>query len=67
MTESPEDGDQGQTSSPGANLPPGRYEELTPRLRALLGDFAELEKMAVADVEPLPSFTLAENDGDGDD
>ena len=46
--------------SVGAHLPPGRYEELLPRLEALLADFAELEDLDVAELEPLPSFAVAE-------
>lgn len=43
----------------GAGLPPGRLEELQPRLRALLTDFAHLAELETAELEPLPAFDAA--------
>ncbi len=48
----------------GAGLPPGRLEELQPRLRALLADFAHLVALETADLEPLPAFFVARAAGD---
>ena len=48
----------------GAGLPPGRLEELQPRLQALLADFAHLVELETADLEPLPAFFVAQAAGD---
>ena len=47
----------------GAGLPPGRLEELLPRLQALLDDFAHLAEPETVDLEPLPSFVVPEAAG----
>ncbi len=54
-------------SSQGADsgLPPGRLEELAPRLEALLADFAHLETLESPGLEPLPDFFVSSYDGDG--
>ncbi len=51
----------------GASLPPGRFEELAPRLAALLDDFAHLETLESSELEPLPGFYVSHAEGDGDD
>jgi hypothetical protein len=51
----------------GAGLPPGRLEELAPRLAALLDDFAHLETLESSELEPLPGFYVSHAEGDGDD
>lgn len=48
----------------GAGLPPGRLEELQPRLQALLADFAHMAELETADLEPLPVFVAAQAAGD---
>jgi hypothetical protein len=50
-----------------ASLPPGRLEELAPRLAALLADFAHLDTLESSELEPLPSFYVSHAEGDGDD
>lgn len=42
----------------GAGLPPGRLDELAPRLQALLADFAHLVELETAELEPLPAFDV---------
>jgi hypothetical protein len=48
----------------GAGLPPGRLEELRPRLQALLTDFAHLAELETPGLEPLPVFVVAPAMGD---
>jgi hypothetical protein len=56
-------------SAPDAKsgLPPSRLEELTPRLEALLADFAHLEALESLELEPLPAFIVPLQDDDGGD
>lgn len=49
---------------PGAKFPPGRLEELSPRLQALLADFAHLVELETAELEPLPAFDVTHATGD---
>jgi hypothetical protein len=48
----------------GAGLPPGRLEELRPRLEALLADFAHLVELETAELEPLPAFDVTHGFGE---
>ena len=48
----------------GAGLPPGRLDELQPRLHALLADFAHLAELETADLEPTPAYVVAQATGD---
>ncbi|MDQ2652683.1 MAG: hypothetical protein M3Z20_06515 [Chloroflexota bacterium] len=41
-------------------LPPGRLEELRPRLQALLADFAHLAELETVDLEPQPVYVVAQ-------
>lgn len=59
-----EDPTQDAFRSPGAGLPPGRLDELQPRLQALLADFAHLVELETAELEPLPAFVVAQVAGD---
>ena len=52
---------------PAPSLPPGRLEELAPRLEALLADFAHLETLESSELEPLPGLLRLHDEGDGDD
>ena len=50
---------QGSSHLTAVGLPPGRLEELQPRLQALLADFAHLAELETAGLEPLPAFVVA--------
>lgn len=69
MTTSSPDDDfaQGVDDGASAGLPPGRMEELQPRLQALLADFAHLEELETLDLEPLPAFIVEQAKGDRDE
>jgi hypothetical protein len=54
----------GSSGKVGLELPPGRLEELEPRLSALLADFAQLEALETPELEPLPAFGIASHDGE---
>jgi hypothetical protein len=65
---SPQDGPSRDVSSPiGVDLPPGRLAELQPRLQALLADFAYLQELEAADLEPLPALVVTPAAGDQDE
>lgn len=49
----------------GALRPPGRWEELRPRLAALLADFDQLNALESTELEPLPAFRVDRETGDG--
>jgi hypothetical protein len=51
----------------GSHLPPGRWEELRPRLAALVADFDELKKLESLELEPMPAFRIEQDDDDGRD
>ena len=57
----------GMSWGAGSSLPPGRLEELAPRLAALLADFAHLDTLESSELEPLPSFYVSHAEGGGDD
>jgi hypothetical protein len=57
----------GATWGASISLPPGRLEELAPRLAALLADFAHLEALESSELEPLPGLYVSHAEGDGDD
>lgn len=59
MAQPPDGASQNVAHLIGAGLPPGRLEELQPRLQALLTDFAHLTELESADLEPLPVFVAA--------
>lgn len=48
-------------------LPPGRWEELRPRLATLLADFDELKKLESQAMEPMPAFRVDQEDDDARD
>jgi hypothetical protein len=54
------------TSETSTGLPPGRLEELQPRLHALLADFAHLEELEALELEPMPAFVVTPARGDRD-
>ena len=51
----------------GDHLPPGRWEELRPRLATLLADFDELKKLESPEMEPMPAFRVEQDDDDARD
>jgi hypothetical protein len=51
----------------GLTLPPGRWEELQPRLLTLLADFDELKAIESPELEPMPSFRIEREAGDARD
>lgn len=58
MTGSSDDSTQNVAHLTGTGLPPGRLDELAPRLQALLADFAHLVELETAELEPLPAFDV---------
>jgi len=67
MTSPKEHADQETRSSTDTGLPPGRLEELRPRLEALLVDFAHLEEFDSLSREPMPAFAVEPARGDRDE
>ena len=53
--------------SVGSQLPPGRWEELRPRLATLLADFDKLKKLESPEMEPMPAFRVEQDDDDARD
>ncbi len=50
--------------SAGNHLPPGRWEELRPRLATLLADFDELKKLESPAMEPMPAYRVVGEEND---
>ena len=51
----------------GLTFPPGRWDELRPRLLTLLADFDELKAIESLEMEPMPAFRVEREDSDARD